>query len=185
MEWVWRPFYDSLGSRTQIFTHALYHHYSAPDGFCFDVRCNDDPFVDDETLETYNADKKVEDFYNWIMHQKEHYKTNHLFITMGDDFAYMNAKMYFGSMDKLMTHFNAKHPDITLIYSTPSNYIDAIKALDVEWPTKYDDMFPYADGDTSYWTGYFTSRSNDKSYIRRGSYNLMASNKLFALKAID
>lgn len=116
---------------------------------------------------------------------KEHYRTNHLFITMGDDFTYMNARMYFESVDKLIIHFNAKYPDITLLYSTPSDYIDAIKTLDVEWPTKYDDMFPYADGDTSYWTGYFTSRSNDKSYIRRGSHNLMASNKLYALKAID
>jgi hypothetical protein len=59
MEWIQRPFYDSLGSRPQIFTHALYNHYSAPPGFSFDVRSNDDPFVDDPTLETYNADSKV------------------------------------------------------------------------------------------------------------------------------
>jgi lysosomal alpha-mannosidase len=173
MEWVWRPFY------------ALYQHYSAPNGFCFDVRCNDDPFVDDITLETYNADLKVAQFYDWVMHMKEHYQTNHLFITMGDDFCYMNAQMYFQSMDKLITHFNAKYPNITLLYSTPSDYIDAIKSLDVEWPTKYDDMFPYADAENSFWTGYFTSRANDKSFIRRGSHNLMASSKVYALKAID
>lgn len=104
---------------------------------------------------------------------------------MGDDFNFMNAKMYFDSMDKLITHFNAKYPDITLLYSTPSDYIDALASLDLTWTTKYDDMFPYADGSTSYWTGYFTSRANDKEYVRRGSHNLMASNKLFALKAID
>ena len=46
-------------------------------------------------------------------------------------------------------------------------------------------MFPYADSSISYWTGYFTSRANDKEYIRRGSHNMMASNKLFAFKSID
>lgn len=46
-------------------------------------------------------------------------------------------------------------------------------------------MFPYSDSFDSFWTGYFTSRPNDKAYIRRGSHVLHASNKLFALKAID
>jgi len=46
-------------------------------------------------------------------------------------------------------------------------------------------MFPYADDDYSFWTGYFTSRSNDKDYIRRGSHNLHASSKLYGLTAID
>lgn len=104
---------------------------------------------------------------------------------MGDDFNFMNAKMYYSSMDKLIKHFNAKYTDMTILYSTPSNYIDALASLDIAWPTKYDDMFPYADNEQSFWTGYFTSRPNDKEYIRRGQHNLMASNKLFALKAID
>jgi hypothetical protein len=35
--------------------------------------------------------------------------------------------------------------NIELIYSTPSMYIDAISAQNIKWPTKYDDLFPYAD----------------------------------------
>lgn len=35
--------------------------------------------------------------------------------------------------------------NIELIYSTPSIYIDAIAAENIEWPSKYDDLFPYAD----------------------------------------
>jgi len=64
-------------------------------------------------------------------------------------------------------------------------YVDGLAAEKIEWPTKYDDMFPYADDDVSYWTGYFTSRANDKEYVRRGSHNLMASNKLYAMTAIN
>lgn len=41
-------------------------------------------------------------------------------------------------------------------------YVDGLASENIEWPTKYDDMFPYADDDVSYWTGYFTSRANDK-----------------------
>ena len=59
MEFVWRPFYDSLGSRSQIFSHSLYNHYSAPPGFSFDARSNDDPIVDDPNLETYNVEGKI------------------------------------------------------------------------------------------------------------------------------
>jgi len=46
-------------------------------------------------------------------------------------------------------------------------------------------MFPYADNSLSFWTGYFTSRPNDKEYARVGSQNLLASNKLYALAAIN
>lgn len=185
MEWVWRPFYDHLGKRTQIFTHTLFNHYSAPPGFCFDTNCDDDPFVTDPNLETYNAPEKGLEFFAWIQHMSLHYKTNHLFITMGDDFNYQNARQNFKSVDALIDYVNAEYTNVTLMYSTPSNYIDAISALNVSWPTKYDDMFPYADSAPSFWTGYFTSRANDKEYIRFGSHNLHASTKLYAEKVID
>ena len=106
-------------------------------------------------------------------------------MLMGEDFRYQNAKMQFKSIDKLIKYFNAHANNVTLMYSTPSKYIDAINRLNVDWATKYDDMFPYADSGESYWTGYFSSRANHKEYIRRASNNLHASNKLYALKVID
>jgi lysosomal alpha-mannosidase len=75
--------------------------------------------------------------------------------------------------------------NIELIYSTPRMYIDALKEEDLVWPTKYDDIFPYADNDQSFWTGYFSSRANDKKYFRDASHTLHSSNKLFALAGID
>jgi hypothetical protein len=105
---------------------------------------------------------------------------------MGDDFNYQNAKMNFESMDKLIYHFNAKYgPNVTLQYSTPSRYIDAINAENITWPTKYDDMMPYADGPDNFWSGYFSSRPNDKEYTRRASHNYQAANALYALAALD
>jgi hypothetical protein len=64
---------------------------------------------------------------------------------MGGDFSFMNSKMNFNSMDNLIEYFNSKVSNTTLIYSTPSEYLDAITALNISWPTNYDDMFPYAD----------------------------------------
>lgn len=102
----------------------------------------------------------------------EHYtQKGHLFCVMGDDFRFANSRQYFTSVDKLIKGFNARYSDMQLMYSTPSMYIDAI-AGNAQWPTKYDDMFPYADNPLSFWTGYFTSRANDKGYIRRASHNL-------------
>jgi len=41
---------------------------------------------------------------------------------------------------------NKHHGDeFHLKYSTPSEYVDAVKAYNVSWPTKYDDLMPYAD----------------------------------------
>ena len=74
--------------------------------------------------------------------------------------------------------------NIELIYSTPSMYVDAIAEENIEWPTKYDDLFPYADNEDSYWTGYFSSRANDKGYMRRASQTLHSSSKLFSLYSI-
>jgi hypothetical protein len=64
-------------------------------------------------------------------------------------------------------------------------YIDSVAEQKIEWTTKYDDGFPYADNDASYWTGYFSSRANDKKYMRDASHTFHSSSKLFALSAID
>ncbi len=68
MEWLWRPFFDHFGTDKQIFTHALYQHYSAPSGFNFDTYSNDDPIVDNKNLSTYNVDDKIAQFRDYITH---------------------------------------------------------------------------------------------------------------------
>jgi hypothetical protein len=46
-------------------------------------------------------------------------------------------------------------------------------------------MFPYADHPTQYWTGYFTSRANDKGYTRTASSFMHASQLFYTEKILD
>ena len=132
MEFLWRPFFNHFGTKNQIFTHALYNHYSAPSGFNFDTYSTDDPIVDDPTLSTYNVVTKAAQFRDFIVHQAAHYKnTGHLLVVMGEDFQYSNAASNFESMDKLIKGFNSIYGDIQLVYSTPSEYLNAIRSLNV------------------------------------------------------
>ena len=66
-------------------------------------------------------------------------------------------------------------------YSTPGEYVKEINALKHTWPSKSDDLFPYGDDRDSWWTGYFSSRPNAKSFVRKGSHILHASSQLSSL----
>ena len=46
-------------------------------------------------------------------------------------------------------------------------------------------MFPYSDAADSFWTGYFSTRPNDKEFIRRASSYFRASNVVFSEKMLD
>lgn len=115
-----------------------------------------------------------------------HYLTDDVLVLFGDDFRYMDAFQYYQSLDNMIEYMNKNHGDKYFFrYSTPSDYVDAIARHDVAWPTKYDDLFPYSDNPDAYWTGYYTSRPNQKEYVRRASYNYHASAQLYAQKVLD
>ncbi|CDW90125.1 glycosyl hydrolases family 38 protein [Stylonychia lemnae] len=185
MEFIWRPFFDHFGSTKQVFTHSLYYGYRSPPDFDYDSDSTDDPFVDDPDLSTFNADVKSAQFMQWVTQVSANYATNHIMQVMGEDFKYANAKRNFKSMDRLIKYFNNRYSNVTLLYSTPSQYINALNKLDRKWPTKYDDMFPYADRNDSFWTGYFSSRANDKEFIRKGSHQTHASMKLYSVEVVN
>lgn len=191
MQFVWKPFSESLGDSAEIFTHILQDMYWFPPDMGYDERDfpnNSQPIIDDETLETFNADLKAERMLSYAMHMSTHYRSNNLFMPWGEDFAYGNAFTDFSNGDALINYWQKKMANdvgISMRYSTVYDYINAVKAENITWPTKYDDMFPYADWEDQYWSGYFTSRANSKSQVRFGQQNLNASNKAFSDLVID
>ena len=75
--------------------------------------------------------------------------------------------MWYKNIDKLINYINNK-PDynMKIIYSTPGQYIQSLQKENNTYPTKKDDFFPYADVEHGYWTGYFTSRTAVKGFVR-------------------
>ena len=182
MEWIWRPNSESLGNDTQIFTHVLYNHYSSPDNLDFDVIDNNmHAWINDESSEDYSAPDLAKVLIPQLEDRAKHYLTTDIMLLFGGDFEYMNAAYNYQQMDRMIEYMNKHHGDrYNFRYSTPSDYVDAVSRHQIKWPTKYDDMFPYSDNPDSYWTGYFTSRANDKEQIRRGSSNFHASSQLYS-----
>ena len=98
--------------------------------------------------------------------------------------------------------------NMTAMYSTPSIYLKAKNAEQLQLPVKTDDFvssntdlpcscssagdslslpasslcaalqFPYSDGPSGYWTGYFTSRTGLKRYVRFASNFLLIARQL-------
>eukprot|EP00092_Neocalanus_flemingeri_P035232 GFUD01038336.1.p1 GENE.GFUD01038336.1~~GFUD01038336.1.p1 ORF type:complete len:974 (+),score=218.88 GFUD01038336.1:74-2995(+) len=179
MEMIWKGDPDEKSSQSDLFTGALFHAYSPPPGFCFDSLCQD-VLMDDPRMEDFNMDEKVAEFVKYTLFQASSYATDNLIMTMGEDFNYMNANMWFKNMDKLKNFLNTnqdKHK-INVMYSTPSCYLKSLHSSNKTWTVKSDDFFPYASDPHAYWTGYFTSRPALKGMIRQANSLLQACKQI-------
>jgi len=180
MEMVWVP-QTSQGNENAIFTAVNYYLYMHPPGFNFDMYSNDKPIGFDPNLEDYDLPQRADQFVAWFRQMSQSYKSSDLFHTLGEDFAFQDGHMDFKNYDRLMKYINSQSQyNVNVIYSTPNAYIDTINAQNISYPFKYDDFFPYADVPTSYWTGYFTSRTSIKGATRKLGRFTQAVRKLAA-----
>ncbi|TRY82085.1 hypothetical protein DNTS_024091 [Danionella cerebrum] len=184
MEMLWRASESLKPPLADLFTGVLPNGYNPPEGFCWDQSCDDAPFQDDPDLEDYNVNEIVHKFLNASHKQAAFYKTNHIIMTMGSDFQYENANLWYKNMDKLIKYVNAlqaKGSKVNVLYSTPSCYLQELNQANLTWPLKTDDFFPYADDAHDFWTGYFTSRPALKYYERLSNSRLQTCNQLEVL----
>ncbi|XP_055550779.1 lysosomal alpha-mannosidase-like [Wyeomyia smithii] len=169
---------------SDMFTTILYTLYQAPPGFCYDVLCSDEPILDGAESAENNVEERIDVFLEWVYGMAEKYHSNNLILTMGGDFTYQDAGMYFKNMDKLIKYTNARQEQgvmVNAFYSTPTCYLKALHDTDLTWPTKTDDFFPYGSDPYTYWTGYFTSRPTSKRFERLGNHLLQVCKQLTAL----
>lgn len=125
-EMVWHPFQHS-GADNSIFSHLNYFNYQAPPGFCFDKTCKDEPIKNDSTLSEYNLIERSQNLTKYFKSMATHFRSTNLFHTIGEDFHYSNARMWFMNFDKLINHINKNSSyGVTFKYATPSEYISAI-----------------------------------------------------------
>jgi lysosomal alpha-mannosidase len=181
-EMLWQASANLEPSSSTIFTGILPNGYGPPPGFCFDQFCDDDPFMDDNTLEDYNVDLKVDQYINYTLDLSKLYKTSNLINTMGSDFQYSNAHRWFKNLDKMIYYVNQRQETsdskINVFYSTTACYLYSLYRANTTWTTKNDDFFPYAHQPHSFWTGYFTSRIAIKNLVRRTNNFLQSVRQL-------
>uniref|UniRef100_A0A182KEA5 alpha-mannosidase n=1 Tax=Anopheles christyi TaxID=43041 RepID=A0A182KEA5_9DIPT len=182
MEMMWKT--SANLEESKLFTSGLYYIYAPPPGFCFDVLCNDDPIIDGPYSADNNVKQKVDLFLDTVHNMSKTFLTNNIILTMGEDFHYQDANMWFKNLDKLIRYTNQRQAQgsmVNVFYSTPSCYLKAVNEANVEWPTKSDDFFPYASDPTAFWTGYYTSRPTQKRYEREGNHFLQVCKQLSAI----
>ena len=71
------------------------------------------------------------------------------------------------------------------MYSTPGEYLEAIKQENVTYPTNYDDSFPFSDKPEQYWSGFYSSRPSKKKQVRDISARFHASQNYLALQVLN
>ncbi|XP_054150682.1 lysosomal alpha-mannosidase [Melozone crissalis] len=183
LELIWRGSDSLEPPRADIFTGILPNQYNPPPGLCWDQLCTDPPVVDGDGPER-NVDTVVTSFLRAAAAQAQQYRTNHIIMTMGSDFHYENAHLWFKNLDKLIAHTNARQANgsrVHALYSTPSCYLRELHRANLTWPLKMDDFFPYSDGPHQFWTGYFSSRPALKGYERLSSGFLQVCSQLETL----
>lgn len=74
---------------------------------------------------------------------------------------------------------------MTFMMSTPSNYLSSVKKENVRYPVLAYDMIQYSQSSISYWTGYYSARTNFKKQTKDASALYSAHNALFARRLLD
>lgn len=114
------------------------------------------------------------------------FRTDEIMVLLGGDFQFMNAFKNYVQTDRVIEYMKKHHSDRYIFkYSTPSIYVEALKKHNVEWEVKTDDLMPYVSEQWTSWTGFYTSRPNNKVYIKRLSGILHASSNLYAKLMFD
>lgn len=91
-----------LGNATDLFTSVMYNTYGPPPGFCFDILCSDEPIIDDKKSPLYNVPQRLKLFFDYLDNVTKAYSTSNVIITMGEDFNYQDATVWYKNLDKLI-----------------------------------------------------------------------------------
>jgi alpha-mannosidase len=180
-EWVWRGS-ASLGKSAEIFAGELGGGgYGAPINFNGAGNDKMSYVQDDPSRHDYNIDAWVDKMIGYAQTQATFTKSSQQMWPCGSDFEYQNADHWYHNLDKLI-HYVNKNGTINLMYSTPTVYVNAKHAetvkKDMKWEVRSDDIFPLADNDHNYWSGYFTSRPALKRQVRVATNFLTSARQL-------
>ncbi len=181
LEFRWKPFSQIPSyTKTEIFSHITYAHYCPPPSMT--------GFIDDDVLQLTDPqwESRADQFYKDLKEWQSGFLTKNVMLMYGCDFTHRVPSNNFRNVEKLMEVMKVKYPNMQLVYSTPSNYFKKVLEEHSDWPIyNNQDFFPYADNETSYWTGYFTSRPYLKGMVRETGNYLANSSKYMMEYLLD
>lgn len=212
LETVWRADGAGRGRSGDVLAGAFASgNYGPPPGFNWDWAQGDDIIVDSTCTDVNNVAATVDAFVAATTalaattRQVDQASAGgrDVMLTMGSDFQYAAARVWYRGLDALIHAVNADGR-VHALYSTPGRYAAAradaaagkrdgdgtapptppTPPTPLTFPLKTDDYFPYADCPSCYWTGYFTSRPALKKVVRDGGSLLAAGRALAGVDAL-
>ncbi|XP_067673704.1 lysosomal alpha-mannosidase-like [Haliotis asinina] len=174
METVWMTSPRNLGN--SLFTSILYDGYFSPANLAWERR-------------SPSASKRIQKIeakalINLAVKWAESYKSSHVLIPVGGDFAFRSARYWYEALDRLIATVNAEQKFgsvVHALYSTPSCYINSVNKESVKFSTMSTDFLPYSTIPNTFWTGFFTSRPGLKRHVKVASSLLQTCEMLAVL----
>ena len=156
-------------SKHSIFTHVLDTHYGTP------------------LLIGLNVKTLVSELVPILKKRLDWFKTDQLLFPFGGDFNFKVAGVEFTRMDAIIEYINANSStyNMTMRYSTLSEYFNAIRTSDASYDIRSNDFFPYVPchpcgapqcenlpcedqaQSSAYWSGFYSSKPAQKLLVRR------------------
>ena len=171
-------------SKFSIFTHVLDTHYEMP-----------------KELNGTNTASLVQELVPILKQRLKWFKTNQLMFPFGGDYSFLDAGTQFATMDAIIDYINANSSvyNMTMRYSTLSEYFSALMTSAATYETRTDDFYPYVpcypcgasqcrdlpcqplNQSSAYWSGFYTSKPAQKLLIRQHEARLKSLEVLNAL----
>ena len=148
LEMLW--YGSGHGKTDSIFTgNFASGNYGPPKGFWWEWSNSPDaPMIEDGPER--NIEERVETFVQRCFELANMTVGDDIMLTMGSDFHYAAAHVWFSNLDILIKHVNMDGR-IHVFYSSPEDYVAAKHRYSIGWPEKHDDFFPYSDSPHAYW----------------------------------
>lgn len=132
---IWRTAAKNFGKRKDVMAVTLdqgknsLNSYCWPKGFWADTNyLIDSPITLNKTQSDYKFDDLVKSLYAEVSDQFDRDNSTHLFQPFGCDMAYVDAKVNFKIMDKLMQMWKELEfdKDVEIKYSSPTIFYQSV-----------------------------------------------------------
>lgn len=148
LEMIWYGSGDA--NEGDIFTgNFASGNYGPPIGFWWEWSNSPDPPMIEDGPDK-NIRERVDAFVQRCHEIANMTRGNDIMLTMGSDFHYAAAHVWFTNLDSLIQHVNLDGR-VHAFYSSPEDYVAAKHQYSVAWPDKEDDFFPYSDTPHAFW----------------------------------